>query len=77
MKSNEHTIDRIIRVALGAIALAAAFMSLGVMEGQIMGIVVAAVGAILVLTGIVGFCPAYKICGMSTCKDGSCSTENS
>lgn len=76
MKSNEHAIDRIIRVVLGIAALVAAFMSLGIMEGQILGIVVAAVGAILVLTGIIGFCPAYKICGMSTCKDGSCSTEN-
>ena len=72
MKSNENGIDRIIRIVAGIAALAAAFVSLGVMNGNILGIVVAAVGAILLVTGFVGFCPAYRIVGMSTCKKECC-----
>ena len=67
MKPNEGTIDRAVRFILGAGLLAAAFVWLGVMAGAILGIVAAVVGAVLLVTSIVGFCPAYKICGMSTC----------
>jgi len=72
MKSNENGIDRAIRIILGIAALAVAFMTLGVMDGEILGIIVAVVGAILLLTGFVGFCPAYRLVGLSTCKKGSC-----
>jgi ABC-type uncharacterized transport system permease subunit len=72
MKSNENGIERVIRVILGIGALVAAFMSLGVMDGEIVGIIVAVVGAVLLLTGTVGFCPAYRLVGISTCKKGSC-----
>lgn len=72
MKSNENGIERIIRVILGIVALAAAFMTLGVMDGAILGIVVAVVGVVLLLTGTCGFCPAYRLIGISTCKKGSC-----
>ena len=72
MKSNENGIERIIRVLIGVCALVAAFMSLGAMDGEIVGIIVAVVGAVLLLTGIVGFCPAYRLIGISTCKKDSC-----
>lgn len=67
MKTNEHAIDRAIRVVLGAVALVLAFTMLDVMGGSIWGIVAGVVGVVLVLTGIVGFCPAYRLVGLSTC----------
>ena len=67
MKSNEGSIDRVIRVVIGVALLGLAFAKLGVMDGLIGGIVAAVVGAIMLLTGIVGFCPAYKIVGLRTC----------
>jgi len=72
MKANENGADRAVRVILGIVALVVSYTSLGVMDGEILGIVVAAVGVILVLTGFVGFCPAYKLVGLSTCKNDAC-----
>ena len=64
MKLNEGTIDRALRVIVGLvlIGLAAA--------GTLVGIWVwigGVIGVVLVLTGLVGFCPGYAIFGMSTC----------
>jgi hypothetical protein len=64
MKLNEGTIDRALRVIVGLvlIGLAAA--------GTLVGIWVwigGVIGVVLALTGLVGFCPAYAIFGMSTC----------
>jgi len=72
MKANENGADRAVRVVLGIAALVVSYTSMGVMDGAILGIILAAVGAILVLTGFVGFCPAYKLIGLSTCKSGKC-----
>lgn len=67
MKPNEGTIDRGLRVVLGIVALVAAFMWLGATSGTILGILAAVVGVVLVITGVVGFCPAYAIVGLKTC----------
>ena len=67
MKMNEGGIDRVIRVVVGIGLLVLAFLKLGVMDANILGIAVAAVGAISLLTGLVGFCPAYMLLGMKTC----------
>lgn len=67
MKMNEGGIDRVIRVVVGIGLLVLAFLKLGVMDANILGIAAAAVGAISLLTGLVGFCPAYMLLGMKTC----------
>ncbi len=72
MQANEGGADRATRVVVGIIALIVAFVVLDAMAGAILGIVVAVVGGIMVLTGFCGFCPAYKIVGLSTCKKKSC-----
>jgi len=72
MKSNEGGADRTVRVVLGILALVASYMWLGVMDAEIFGIIIAAVGLIMVLTGACGFCPAYKLVGLSTCKKECC-----
>lgn len=68
MKPNENGVDRALRLILGVALLIASFMWLGVADGEITGIIAAVIGAVLVLTGLVGFCPAYRLVGMSTCK---------
>jgi uncharacterized membrane protein YgaE (UPF0421/DUF939 family) len=65
MTTNESSIDRIIRVVLAVVAFAAAF---AVGLGSFGGIVLAVVGVVLLVTAAVGFCPLYRVFGMSTCK---------
>ncbi len=61
---NEGAADRIIRFIVGAAVLVAVFTVLtGVLQ-----IVAGVVGAILVLTGLVGFCPLYALFGIKTNK---------
>lgn len=62
---NESTTDRVIRVVVGAVALAAAVM-LGV--GTTGGVLLLVLGGILVVTGAVGFCPLYRLLGVSTVR---------
>jgi len=68
MQANENTVDRALRFILGIAAIVAAFVWLGIMEGAIVGIVVALVGLVLTCTGLCGFCPGYRLIGVSTCK---------
>jgi len=65
MKTNESGVDRIIRVVLGIALLALYFM--GVVAGGL-GIALLVVGAISLLTGIVGFCPLYGLLKINTNK---------
>jgi Protein of unknown function (DUF2892) len=58
MKANESGVDRIIRVVLGIVLLALSFG--GVMSGG-WGIVGLVLGAVALLTGVVGFCPLYAL----------------
>lgn len=65
MTTNESTVDRIIRLVIGIAAFVAAF-AVGI--GTVGGIILAVVGVIMLVTAAVGFCPLYRIFGMSTCK---------
>jgi hypothetical protein len=59
MKSNEHIIDRTLRVIVGLVLIGlAATGNVGVWGW---------IGVIPLITGLIGFCPAYAIVGMSTC----------
>jgi hypothetical protein len=64
MKTNEGTVDRIIRAAVGVAALLGAF-AMG--SGSVAFVLLLVVGAILLVTAAVGFCPLYRVFGMSTC----------
>ncbi|MCU0262392.1 MAG: DUF2892 domain-containing protein [Candidatus Nanopelagicales bacterium] len=65
MKTNEGTIDRIIRAVVGVAALLGAF-ALG--SGTLGFVLLLVVGAILLVTAAVGFCPLYRVFGINTCK---------
>ncbi len=60
MTRNEGTIDRALRVILGLVLVGLAF------GGQIGAW--GYVGVIPVLTGLIGWCPAYTLLGIKTCK---------
>ncbi len=60
---NEGTVDRVIRVIIGSVALLAGFFWLAGTAATVAYIV----GAIALATGLVGFCGLYKLLGISTC----------
>ena len=59
MKTNEGMIDRILRVILGLAVLSLAFVGPQTPWAYL--------GAIPLLTGLVGFCPLYAVLGINTC----------
>ncbi|TKT92180.1 YgaP family membrane protein [Dyadobacter frigoris] len=63
MKSNLGNTDKIVRVLLAVGATVLYFT--GVTSG-IMGIALIAVGAVLLLTSLINYCPLYTILGIST-----------
>lgn len=65
MKLNMSSADRIVRLLIVAIVATLYFT---VTVTGILGYVLLAVGAIFLLTSIVGFCPLYTLFGISTCK---------
>ena len=62
MNSNVGTTDRIIRTVLGIAILAFAVLSHGAIRW------VGVTGAVFLVTAIVGYCPAYSIFGVKTCR---------
>jgi len=64
--ANVGTIDRLLRLLIGAGLIAAPFFT-GVAAPQSgAGYAMIAVGAILVLTALVSFCPLYSVFGLRT-----------
>ncbi len=63
MKVNESGLDRIIRVVIGIVLLALYFT--GTVSGAL-GIVLLVVGAIALLTGVIGMCPMYMLLKIKT-----------
>ncbi len=64
---NVGSTDKTIRIIAGIALIALAFTMLGGFA-SIGGIVAAVVGAVLILTAIINFCPLYRILGMRTNK---------
>ncbi len=59
MKSNVGGIDKILRIVVGIILIALAAMNVIGLWGWI--------GIVPLLTGLMGWCPAYTLFGMNTC----------
>ena len=70
METNERPIDQIVRAIVGVILLAIVFFSLegpvALVEGAI-SLSLGIVGGFTLLTGLIGWCPAYALFGVSTC----------
>ncbi len=59
MKSNVGGIDRILRIVAGIVLITLAATGMVGVWGWI--------GVVPLLTGLIGWCPAYPLLGMSTC----------
>ena len=62
---NVGSLDKTIRYVAGIAILALSYFALGGIDTTI-GIAVAAVGVILFVTGLINFCPLFKIFGISS-----------
>lgn len=60
MKCNSGTTERVVRVIAGVGLLSLVFVGPQTPWGWI--------GAVPLLTGLFGFCPAYALFGINTCK---------
>ena len=65
MGRNVRSVDKTIRLVAGIALLALAFLGLGGLSTTA-GIVAAVVGVILLATGLLNFCPLFKIFGISS-----------
>jgi hypothetical protein len=57
---NEGTIDRVLRTGLGIALISLVFVGPQTPWGGL--------GLVPLLTGVVGFCPLYRLVGVNTCK---------
>jgi hypothetical protein len=57
--TNEGTIDRVLRVIVGLALISIVFVGPQTPWGWI--------GVVPLLTGLIGFCPAYRLVGLNTC----------
>ena len=60
MGKNVGTVDRVLRVVAGAALLSLVFVGPQTPGGWI--------GVVPLATALIGFCPAYRILGIRTCK---------
>lgn len=60
MMCNAGKLDRMLRVIVGLVLLALVFVGPQTPWGWI--------GIVPLVTGLVGFCPAYTILGINSCK---------
>ena len=63
MSRNESNVDRMIRVAVAVVAVIGA---VAVGASSVLGFVMFVVAGIVLVTAAVGFCPLYRILGIST-----------
>ncbi len=63
--ANVGTADKIIRLIAGVALIAASFLLFGGFSTSA-GVASMIIGAVLVVTGLINFCPAYKILGIGT-----------
>lgn len=61
MIANIGTVDRIIRIVIGLALIAASLFGVIGLWGWI--------GVVPLATGVIRFCPAYRLFGLSTCPN--------
>lgn len=71
MTANLGSFDRMFRIVLGIVLLAAPFVSGMAIFGSSTAIIISVVaGIVMVATSAMRFCPLYRIFGIRTCKVG-------
>lgn len=61
-RTNVGGIDRLLRIILGLVLIALVFVGPQTVWGWI--------GVVPLVTGLVGFCPLYRLIGVDTCHPG-------
>jgi hypothetical protein len=64
MGVNGGTLDRTIRVVLGL----AAWLTVAIFGIHPLTVLLMVVGLILVVTGVIGYCPSYRFLGINTAR---------
>ena len=64
MSTNVGLVDRVLRVVVGLLLIAAALGLYGPAYTSVWGWI----GVVPILTALVGWCPAYTLLGIRTCK---------
>lgn len=64
MTRNMGTVDKVIRIVLGALFIALWLM--GMTKGAL-AVILGLVGVVFILTSVVSFCPLYALFGFRTC----------
>ncbi len=69
MAANVGSIDRVLRLIIGAILIALPFVmpNLEIWGNPIFYYGALIIGAVNILTALVRFCPAYTLIGVNTC----------
>jgi hypothetical protein len=57
---NENGFDRLVRIIVGLMVISLVFVGPKTLLGWI--------GLVPLVTGLMGFCPAYTLFGVSTCR---------
>ena len=60
MRRNEGNLDRLLRIVVGAAILSLVFVGPKTAWGWL--------GLIPLVTGLIGYCPAYSLLGIRTCR---------
>jgi len=60
MRRNEGNLDRLLRIVVGAAILSLVFVGPKTAWGWL--------GLIPLVTGLIGYCPAYSLMGIRTCR---------
>lgn len=65
MKKNMSNVDRVLRILIAALVVV---LYLTNVISATLAIILLIAAGIFVLTSFVGFCPLYRLVGISTCK---------
>ncbi|WP_099826935.1 YgaP family membrane protein [Oceaniglobus indicus] len=69
MSANEGKLDRIVRAVLGLILILLPLAtSIALFANPVMYWGALIVGVVLLVTAVTGFCPAYRLLGVNTCR---------
>ena len=69
MTTNVGTFDRVARFALGVLLVLAPFVgNLALFQSTVATVLSLIVGAVMIGTAAMRFCPLYRVLGIRTCK---------
>ena len=67
METNEATIERIFKIIFGPMLIYAGMAQ--IVTTSVLTYVIVLFGLIMLITGLIGYCPLYTVIGVNNCKD--------